>query len=151
FLDGVDRFDPLLFHISPQEAETMDPQERLFLQASWEAIEDAGYTRTRLSPAGAPPGGRDVGVFAGVMWSEYHLLGLEESWRGNFMMANASSAMIANRVSYALDLHGPSVPVDTMCSSALMALHLACESLRSRACSMALAGGVNLSLHVSKY
>jgi acyl transferase domain-containing protein/NAD(P)-dependent dehydrogenase (short-subunit alcohol dehydrogenase family) len=153
FLDGVDEFDPLFFNVSPQEAETMDPQERLFLQASWQAIEDAGYTRARLAAAEASrPGARGkVGVFAGVMWSEYHLLALEESWRGRFTMASSSPAMIANRVSYALNLHGPSVPIDTMCSSSLMALHLACESLRDGTCAMALAGGVNLSLHPSKY
>jgi len=85
------------------------------------------------------------------MWHEYQLLALEASLRGEPVVVSASAASVANRVSYCLDLRGPSLPVDTMCSSSLMAIHLACESIRRGECSMALAGGVNLMLHPSKY
>jgi len=150
FVEGVDQFDPLFFNIGPHEAVAMDPQERLFLECAWSTLEDAGYTRSLAQdPLAARE--RRVGVFVGAMWHEYQLLALEETLRGNPVHANASAASIANRVSYCLDLHGPSVPVDTMCSSSLMAIHLACESIRRGESTMALAGGVNLMLHPSKY
>ena len=135
FLDGVDRFDALFFHISPREANLIDPQERLFLQTAWHTIEDAGYTRRRLADA-------RVGVYVGVMWSEYQLLGLDAA-----QAPSATYASIANRVSFFLNFRGTSLAVDTMCSSSLTALHLACESLRHGENDYALAGGVNLSLH----
>jgi acyl transferase domain-containing protein/acyl carrier protein/SAM-dependent methyltransferase len=139
FLDDVDRFDPLFFHISPREANLIDPQERLFLQTAWHTLEDAGYTRARLA-------GSRTGVYVGVMWSEYQLLGLESR-----QAPSSTYASIANRVSFFLDLHGTSLAVDTMCSSSLTALHLACESLRHGENDVALAGGVNLSIHPHKY
>ncbi len=124
FLDDVACFDPFFFHISPAEAEQMDPQERLFLETCYHAIEDAGYTPQSL--------GRDrkTGVFVGVMNSSYH--------------GKSGYFSIANRVSYQFDLQGPSLAVDTACSSSLAALHLALESLHSGSCKLALAGGVNL-------
>jgi acyl transferase domain-containing protein/NAD(P)-dependent dehydrogenase (short-subunit alcohol dehydrogenase family)/acyl carrier protein len=142
FLDGVDEFDPLFFKIAPRDAAFMDPQERLFLQAAWQAMEDAGYPKRALEK-------RPVGVFVGVMWGQYQLL---RARVGDGVVSPGSLyASVANRVSYCLDLRGPSVAVDTMCSSSLTALHLACDSLRRGECELAFAGGVNLSLHPSKY
>lgn len=150
FLEDVDQFDPLFFNIGPHEAVAMDPQERLFLQCAWSTLEDAGYARSASAETVAADQ-RKVGVFVGVMWQEYQILAAEEVLRGNMVLANSSAASVANRVSYCFDLTGPSVPVDTMCSSSLMSIHLACESIRRGECSMALAGGVNLMLHPSKY
>ncbi|MEV5142752.1 SDR family NAD(P)-dependent oxidoreductase, partial [Streptomyces syringium] len=143
FLDGIDEFDPAFFRITPREAEGMDPQERLFLQTSWHALEDAGLTRADVA-------GRPVGVFAGVMFTQYQMLGLGAEDRLPVLPTSFSSA-VANRLSYFLDLRGPSLALDTMCSSSLTALHLACESLRSGDSELALAGGVNLIVHPYKY
>jgi polyketide synthase PksL len=151
FLDDYDKFDPRFFHISTVEAKVIDPQERLFLESVWTAIEDAGYTRDTLRTHSPKAGSADVGVFVGVTTNSYHLLAPEERIRGNFVSPSAMPWSIANRVSYFFDFNGPSLPVDTACSSSLVAVHLACESLRSRECQMAIAGGVNLYLHPSKY
>jgi len=151
FLDGVDRFDPLFFNISPREAEYMDPQERLFLQCAWETLEDAGYTRATVAPAPPPLEGGDVGVFVGVMYEEYQLFGAERTAAGQPLALSGSAASIANRVSYFCGFHGPSLAIDSMCSSSLSAIHLACDALRAGSCRVALAGGVNLSLHPNKY
>lgn len=145
FIDGIAEFDPLFFNISPREAPFMDPQERLFLQCAHEAIEDSGNTRSGLARGG------DVGVFVGVMWEEYQLYGVERTSAGDPLALSSSPASIANRVSSVCDFHGPSLAVDSMCSSSLSAIHLACESLRSGSCAAAIAGGVNLSLHPNKY
>ncbi|MEU6238486.1 type I polyketide synthase [Kitasatospora sp. NPDC047058] len=144
FLRDVDRFDPVFFGISPRQAEVMDPQERLFLQTSWHALEDAGYRRADLS-------GRPVGVYVGVMYGEYQFHGALDALRGGRPLTGSSFATIANRVSHALDLSGPSMALDTMCSSSLTAIHLACESLRRGESELALAGGVNVSVHPYKY
>ena len=151
FIDGVDRFDPLFFNIAPREADYMDPQERLFLQTAWLALEDAGRTRAELASAAPPLSGGDVGVFVGVMYEDYQLYGAEQTAAGRPMALGGSAATIANRVSYFFDFHGPSLAVDTMCSSSLTAIHLACDSLRAGGCAVALAGGVNLTLHPNKY
>ncbi|WUN31047.1 HAD-IIIC family phosphatase [Kitasatospora sp. NBC_00315] len=145
FLDDIERFDPLFFHISLLEADHLDPQERLFLQCAHHTLEDAGYTPDRLS--------RDarVGVFVGVMYQEYQLLGAQAQERGRPDALWGSAATVANRVSYFYDFHGPSLAVDTMCSSSLTSIHLACEAIRSGQCDTALAGGVNLTLHPNKY
>ncbi|WP_338932817.1 SDR family NAD(P)-dependent oxidoreductase [Streptomyces netropsis] len=143
FLDGIDEFDPAFFRIAPREAEGMDPQERLFLQTSWHALEDAGLTRADVA-------GRPVGVFAGVMFTQYQMLGPGAEDRLPVLPTSFSSA-VANRLSHFLDLRGPSLALDTMCSSSLTALHLACESLRSGDSGLALAGGVNLIVHPYKY
>lgn len=145
FIDGMAEFDPLFFNISPRDAELMDPQERLFLQSAYEAMENAGYTRAGLAELGA------VGVFAGVMYQEYQLHGVQESALGRPLSMAGSAASVANRVSYHLNLHGPSMAVDTMCSSSLTALHLACHSILRGECDAAFAGGVNLSLHPNKF
>jgi acyl transferase domain-containing protein/NADPH:quinone reductase-like Zn-dependent oxidoreductase/SAM-dependent methyltransferase/NADP-dependent 3-hydroxy acid dehydrogenase YdfG len=144
FINNVDRFDPLFFNIAPKEAQIMDPQERLFLQTAWETIEDSGYTRAKLEQ-------EKVGVFVGALYLEYQLLGVEETAKGSPMFLGYSLSSIANRVSYFFNFNGPSLAVDTMCSSSLTAIHLACESIRHGDCNLALAGGVNLALHPNKY
>lgn len=151
FLDGIEKFDPLFFNISPREAAAMDPQERIFLETVWAAMEDAGYTRACFKGAGDKRANTSVGVFVGVTTNSYDLLGAEEWLKGNPVMPMAAPWSIANRVSYTLNLKGPSMPVDTACSSSLVAVHLACESLRKGECEFAFAGGVNLYLHPSKF
>ncbi|MEQ8784417.1 MAG: amino acid adenylation domain-containing protein [Roseibium album] len=155
FIEGHDRFDPMFFNIAPREAQFMDPQERLFLQCAWETLEDAGYTRASLTghANGHANGlaGVDAGVFVGVMWEEYQLYGRDLAAAGHPVALSGNPASIANRVSYFLNFNGPSLALDTMCSSSLTAIHLACESLRSGGCSVALAGGVNLTTHPNKY
>jgi acyl transferase domain-containing protein/acyl carrier protein len=151
FIEGVDEFDPLFFNISPREAEVMDPQERLFLQCVYETIEDAGYTRERLRTYRAQGLEGNVGVFVGVMYEEYQLYGAQEQARGRGLAISGSASSIANRVSYFCNFHGPSLAIDTMCSSSLTALHLACLSLQRGECEVAVAGGVNVSVHPNKY
>ncbi len=151
FIAGVDEFDPLFFNISPKEAKYIDPQERLFLQQAWMAIEDAGYTRANLQASHAEDLPGQVGVYVGVMYTEYQLFGVEASMRGNRLGIAGSAASIANRVSYAFNLHGPSVTLDTMCSSSLTAIHFACQDLKLDRTSLAIAGGVNVSIHPNKY
>ncbi|MBN9669607.1 SDR family NAD(P)-dependent oxidoreductase [Roseibium aggregatum] len=152
FLDGFADFDPLFFKLSPRDAAAMDPQERLFLMSAWQALEDAGYTRHRLKQvAGCGHGGARVGVFAGVTKTGYALHGPFATEGGATVRPTTSFSSIANRVSHLFDLAGPSLPVDTMCSSSLTAIHEACEHLRAGGCAMAIAGGVNLYLHPSSY
>ena len=156
FIEGVDAFDARFFNISPVEAENIDPQERLFLEHAWHAVEDAGYTREALRIAnGNDPEGRDlpaqVGVYAGAMYGEYQLFGAEASLVGERMGFASNPASIANRVSYFLNLHGPSMTVDTMCSSSLTAIHLACQDLRLGRTALGIAGGVNVTIHPNKY
>ncbi|MCX7290343.1 SDR family NAD(P)-dependent oxidoreductase, partial [Janthinobacterium sp.] len=148
FIDGVDEFDPQFFNISPREAEITDPQERLFLQCVHAALEDAGYTRESLGQYATD---RQVGVYAGVFFEEYQLYGAQEQERGVNLALAGSPASIANRVSYYFNLRGPSMSVDSMCSSSLTAIHLACESLLSGKCALAIAGGVNVTIHPNKY
>ena len=152
FIADIDKFDPLFFNISPSAAEHMDPQERLFLEHAWMAMEDAGYRREDLQKPRADddlPG--QVGVYAGIMYGEYQLVGLEARLGGESTSLGSFYAGVANRVSHALNLHGPSMAVDTMCSSSLTAIHLACLDLKLGRTDMALAGGVNLTLHPNKY
>ena len=147
FIEGVDEFDPLFFNISPLEAISMDPQERLFLEHSWMALEDAGIDRLSLEKNFSNKGG----VYVGVMWSEYQLLRAEASFIGSEPASINTFASIANRVSYFLNLHGPSFGIDTMCSGSLTSIYLACEDLKNRRIDIAIAGGVNVSVHPNKY
>ena len=163
FINGVDEFDPLYFNISPKEAQLMDPQERLFLQCVHSAIEDAGYSKESIGETKHRNRDRNldknqdnnqdrkVGVFVGVMFEEYQLYGAQTQLQENPIALSGSIASIANRVSYFYNLHGPSMAVDTMCSSSLTALHLACESLQNKSCQVAIAGGVNVSIHPNKF
>ena len=151
-VEDFDCFDPLFFGISPRDAERMDPQERLFLQTAWHAVEDAGYTPHTLSGPRQPGvERRRVAVVAGVMYGEYQFYGAASWPERPTTLTNSSYASIANRVSFCLDLEGPSFAIDSMCSSSLTSLHLACDLIRSGSCELALAGGVNLSLHPYKY
>ncbi|WP_416966651.1 SDR family NAD(P)-dependent oxidoreductase [Streptomyces sp. 4F14] len=151
FLSDVDSFDSLFFQISPKQARTMDPQERLFLQTAWSALEDAGYPPSRIPAPRFGGQGHDVGVFVGVMWDDYAILGATESARGNPQVVLANRSSIANQVSYFGDFRGPSLVVDTACSASLVAVHQACESIRRGECSYAVAGGVNVAVHPDKY
>lgn len=156
FIDDIDKFDPLFFNISPGAAEYMDPQERLFLEHAWMAMEDAGYRREDLQKPFLDTSDEEdmpapVGVYAGVMYGEYQLVGLDARHNGKDISLANFYASIANRVSYALNLHGPSMAIDTMCSSSLTAVHLACQDLKMGHTDMAFAGGVNLSIHPNKY
>ncbi|MGA1868339.1 MAG: thioester reductase domain-containing protein [bacterium] len=146
FIDDIDKFDPLFFNISPLEAEQMDPQQRLLLECTWETMERAGYGDRNLY--------RDklVGVFVGTMWNEYSLVAHQGGFLNNTYAGPGSIYWaIANRISYVMDFKGPSIALDTACSSSLVAVHMACQSILHGDCDMAIAGGVNLSLHPSKY
>ncbi|MEK9281145.1 amino acid adenylation domain-containing protein [Bradyrhizobium sp. ISRA442] len=138
FIQDAFAFDPMFFRMSKREADMIDPQERLFLMSAYHCLEDAGYPSSSVA-------GSEIGVFAGVMWGQYEMWGLE---KGD---AASSYGSIANRVSYSFDLKGPSLAVDSMCSSSLTAIHLACASLRSGESTAALAGGVNVNAHPSKH
>ncbi|MGE5695634.1 MAG: type I polyketide synthase [Candidatus Sericytochromatia bacterium] len=140
FLDDVDGFDTEFFEISPREAAKMDPQQRLLLEVTWEALEHAGIAADSLRHT-------QTGVFAGACLGEYgYLASTDLSQVDAYSGTGGALSIIANRVSYFLDLRGPSVTVDTACSSSLVALHLACQSLRSGDSNLALAAGVNLLL-----
>ncbi|WP_308120491.1 beta-ketoacyl [acyl carrier protein] synthase domain-containing protein, partial [Streptomyces bambusae] len=139
FLDRVDTFDARFFGISPREAAAMDPQQRLVLELAWEALEDAGVLPASLKNSG-------TGVFVGAIWDDYADLVRRSGSAGAFPHAftGLNRGVIANRVSYTLGLHGPSMTVDTAQSSSLVAVHLACQALLSGEAGLALAGGVNL-------
>ncbi|AGA26414.1 type I polyketide synthase [Singulisphaera acidiphila] len=142
FVEGIDRFDPHAFGISPREAARMDPQQRLLLEVAWESLEDGGLTLERLS-------GSNTAVFVGISSFDYSVLETSFRDRGGidvYSNTGGSLSIAANRISYCFNLRGPSMAVDTACSSALVAVHLACESLWRDGCSMALAGGVNALL-----
>ena len=151
FIDGVDEFDPLFFNISPREAELMDPQERLFLECVFETLEDAGYTRDSLRSHSSFGSDTNVGIYVGVMYEEYQLYGAQETIQGRPLALSGSPSSIANRVSYFCNFHGPSMAIDTMCSSSLSAIHLACQGLKLGETELAIAGGVNVSIHPNKY
>ncbi|MGE0415881.1 MAG: SDR family NAD(P)-dependent oxidoreductase, partial [Acetobacteraceae bacterium] len=151
FIDGVDLFDARFFNISPREADALDPQARKFLEVAWATMEDAGLTRDTLFHGDPDPSARLCGVFVGVMYGDYQLFGPEEAARGNLIAPNAAYWNIANRVSHFLDLHGPSMAVDTACSSSLSAIHTAIAALRNGDCTIAFAGGVNVTVHPGKH
>ncbi len=140
FLKTVDRFDPKFFKISPREAIYIDPQQRLMLEVAWEALEDAGLTAEELS-------GSHTGVFVGVSGTDYGRKLIQDPNKiSAFTGTGGNNSIAANRVSYFLDLQGPSIAVDTACSSSLVAVHLACQSLQNKESDLALAGGVNVIL-----
>ncbi|MGW0487970.1 SDR family NAD(P)-dependent oxidoreductase [Streptomyces olivaceus] len=140
FLDGIDRFDPAFFGILGRDAAHIDPQERLFLETAWNLLEESGH----LGPDTHEP---DTGVFVGVMYCTYGQLAAAGWPQGRLSGAHSAHWSVANRVSYFFDFQGPSLAVDSACSSSLTAVHLACESLRRGECRTAVAGGVSLILH----
>ncbi|WP_176947115.1 type I polyketide synthase [Lentzea fradiae] len=141
YLDEVDRFDAAFFGISPREATAMDPQQRLALELAWEALEHSGLVPATFRD-------RPAGVFMGAFGSDYATLTqrLGAEGIGHHTVTGLSRGLIANRVSYALGLRGPSFTVDSAQSSALVAVHLAAQSIRNGECEIALAGGVHLNL-----
>ncbi|HKX31325.1 MAG TPA: SDR family NAD(P)-dependent oxidoreductase, partial [Blastocatellia bacterium] len=132
-LNDIDHFDPMFFNISGTEAATMDPQQRLFLEEAWSALEDAGY-------AGDGMDASRCGVYVGYNGTDYQTL-LGDQAPAQAMWGNAGSILSA-RISYYLNLQGPAITVDTACSSSLVAVHLACQGLWGRETEIALAGGV---------
>lgn len=143
FLSGVQQFDPHFFGISPREAISMDPQQRVLLEVTWEALENAGQPPDKLA-------GSRTGVFVGIGGFDYTnvLLNYQDHLKiiNAYLGTGNAHSIAANRISYLLDLRGPSVAIDTACSSSLVAIHLACESLRRAESDLAIAGAVNLIL-----
>jgi acyl transferase domain-containing protein/acyl-CoA synthetase (AMP-forming)/AMP-acid ligase II/acyl carrier protein len=140
FLENIDTFDADFFGIAPREADLMDPQQRLLLEVAYEALEDAGLVPKALA-------GTRAGVFVGISTNDYGRL-LARVAAGTDAHAGTGNAVsiAANRISYLLDLRGPSLAVDTACSSSLVAVHHAVRSLRAGESTLALVGGVNLIL-----
>ena len=142
FISDVDQFDPLFFNISPREAELMDPQHRIALEATYHALEDAGLPLEGIK-------GSRTAVFFGLSSYDYALSQVkygEGVTRAQSAVGGAHS-MLVNRISYLLDLNGPSEPIDTACSSSLIAIHRAVETICNGHCEMAIVGGVNALLH----
>ncbi|MCB1781971.1 MAG: polyketide synthase, partial [Candidatus Competibacteraceae bacterium] len=145
WLRAVDRFDAGYFRLSPREAAEMDPQQRLVLEVACEAILDANINPDRLR-------GCRVGVFVGAGIAEYQAMAFSApAAMTQHTMSGNSLAVIANRLSFLLDLHGPSLTVDTACSAALTAFHLACQSFAADECDLALVAGVNTLLSPSPF
>ncbi|WP_256756847.1 non-ribosomal peptide synthetase [Cohnella sp. WQ 127256] len=143
YLDRIDEFDYSFFRLSPKEASLMTPNQRLFLQTAWKSIEDAGYCRRTLA-------GSRTGVYVGFNADSLYdykrmIVDADPELLSMGVPGNISS-IIAGRISYLLDLNGPSLCVDTACSSSLVAIHLACQAIRNRECEMAIAGSVKINL-----
>lgn len=140
FIEGVDSFDPSFFGISPREAERIDPQQRVVLKVAWEALENAGIPPSNLS-------GSQTGVFIGIGNYDYGILISKDLDRINAYDGTGNTLGIAaNRLSYLLNLRGPSLAIETSCSSSLVAIHLACRSLQNAESDLCLVGAVSLML-----
>ena len=142
FIEGIDLFDPQFFGISPREAPYIDPQQRLLLETAWEALEDAGIVLDHAN-------GTDIGVFAGISHTDYQNIqggAADRTGISAHSPTGNAHSIAANRISYCLNLTGPSIAMDTACSSALTAIHVACEHLSAGRCPVALAGGVTVMI-----
>ncbi|MBC8352031.1 MAG: acyltransferase domain-containing protein [Planctomycetes bacterium] len=142
FLENIDAFDPSFFRITPRETEDLDPQQRLLLEVAWEALEHAGIVPSSLQ-------GTATGVFLGISSDDYATAmwngsGLDEI--GSYRTLGTARSVAAGRVAYFLGLHGPVLQIDTSCSSSLVSVYQACQSLAAGDCDVALAGGVNVVL-----
>ncbi|MEO8619716.1 MAG: SDR family NAD(P)-dependent oxidoreductase [bacterium] len=143
FIDGIDEWDAEFFGISPREAAHIDPQHRLLLEVAWEALEDAGQSVDSLA-------GSRTGVFVGISTHDYGDTQCDPANRDlldSHSNSGSATSIAANRISYLYDLRGPSFTVDTACSSSLTATHLACRSLESGECDLAIVGGVQLQIN----
>jgi phthiocerol/phenolphthiocerol synthesis type-I polyketide synthase C len=140
-VEGIGDFDPVFFGISPREALKMDPQQRILLELTWHALEDAGVMPAQIA-------GTQCGVFIGISATDYGTRTVDDLASMNaYSMLGGTLSIAANRISYVYDLHGPSLSIDTACSSSLVALHTACESIKRGESKTALVGGVNLLAH----
>lgn len=144
FIKDINKFDYKFFGIAPKDAKKLDPQERKFMETAWHTFEDAGYTREAVS-------GKKIGVYVGSMYSYYQFFRMPSPGDSESEVLTSSFSSISNRVSWFFNLSGPSLTLDTMCSSSFTALHFACESMKSGETEMALVGGVNLTFHPHKY
>ncbi|MFZ3345306.1 type I polyketide synthase, partial [Mycobacterium sp.] len=145
FMDDVGGFDAEFFGINEREATAIDPQHRLLLETSWEAMEHAGLTRERIS-------GSLTGVFVGLTHSDYQLLASDaHSVEGPYGFTDTSFSLASGRIAYALGVHGPALTVDSACSSGLAAVHIACRSLHDGESDLAFAGGANVMLDPRKF
>ena len=142
-LEDIDLFDAALFGFTPREAELLDPQQRLFLESAWEALEQAGHSSEFYQGAIGVYGGASLSGYLFRLMPERHLL---QSASDMAAVLAADKDFLATRVSYKLNLEGPSLTVQTACSTSLVAVHLACQGLLSGECDMALAGGVSISV-----
>ncbi|MFL0800445.1 MAG: SDR family NAD(P)-dependent oxidoreductase [Agarilytica sp.] len=142
FLSGINEFDPRLFKISPKEAASMDPQQRLVLMNVWNLLEDAGKTIDGMS--------RNTGVYFAVNSHDYAVFDNQAFTDHKISARNSDHYQVANRVSYHFNFKGPSVALDNACAGSGTALHMACQGLKSGDCDAAVVGGVNLILHPSR-
>lgn len=141
YLEEIDKFDYNFFRISPKEASFTDPQQRLFLESAWHAIEDAGYGGNRIM-------GTKTGVYVGFSPTAMYMRLINEvdPAAAPLALVGNTTAVTTGRLSYLLDLKGPSMVVDTACSSSLVAVHVACKSIKNGDCEMALAGGIRINM-----
>jgi len=142
YIDDIDKFDANFFGISPQEAKLMDPQQRIVLESVYSALEDAAISSDAIANS-------ETGVFIGVSGSDYSALrrGVDKESIVAYDAIGTSHSILANRISYFLDIHGPSKAIDTACSSSLVALHEAVKSIQDGSCKIAIVGGVNVILN----
>ncbi len=142
FISAVDRFDASFFGIAPREAAAIDPQQRLLLEVAWESLEDAGLPPNHLR-------GSETGLFVGMSSDDFaanHARSAGVPSAGTYTTLGIARSLAAGRIAYFLDFHGPVIQLDTSCSSSLVAVQQACQSLSTGQCNLALAGGVNLNL-----
>lgn len=147
YLSDVDSFDYSFFQLSPKEAELMHPDQRLFLETAWKAIEDSGYSGERIK--GSKTGvyiGHSTVPFTDTLYDYSRFIAENDESLIPMALPGNLHSIIASRISYILDLKGPSIAVDTACSSSLVAVHLACQSIRNGECNMAIAGSVKTNL-----